>query len=73
MPKSVDHRKILGDNIRACRKRAKLTLERLAEKTDMDWTYLSQVERGRENISVDKLALIASALNVTLSDLVQGA
>jgi transcriptional regulator with XRE-family HTH domain len=72
MPRSDAHRIVLGRNIRTCRKSAKLTLEKLAEKADMDWTYISQVERGRENISVDKLAVIAKALNVQISDLFRG-
>lgn len=48
-----------------------MTLEKLAEKADLSWPYLSEVERGRENISLDKLAQLAKALNVRLSKLVE--
>lgn len=72
MPHGVKHREILGKNIRACRTDAKLTLEQLAEKADMSWPYLSEIERGRENISLDKLARLAQALNVRLATLVEG-
>jgi transcriptional regulator with XRE-family HTH domain len=48
-------------------------LEKLAEKADMGWPYLSEIERGRENISLDKLARLAQALNVRLSKLVENA
>ncbi len=73
MPQSLEHRKIVGKNIRAARKGVGLTLEKLAEKADMDWTYISQVERGQENISIDKLARIAKALDTKVADLVSGA
>ena len=46
-------------------------MEKLAELADMSWPYLSEVERGRENISLDKLAGLARALNVKLSKLVE--
>ncbi|MGZ5528416.1 MAG: helix-turn-helix domain-containing protein [Limisphaerales bacterium] len=73
MAQSPDHRSIVGKNIRFFRNKAELTLEKLAEKAEMDWTYISQIERGKENISLDKLALIAKALGVKISDLVNGA
>lgn len=63
------HREIVGSNIRTCRTNAGLTLEQLAEKADLSWPYLSEIERGRENISLDKLARLAQALNVKLSKL----
>jgi transcriptional regulator with XRE-family HTH domain len=63
----------VGSNIRACRSNAGLTLEQLAEKADLSWPYLSEIERGRENISLDKLAGLAKALNVTLAKLVENA
>ncbi|MCO5051950.1 MAG: helix-turn-helix domain-containing protein [Verrucomicrobiae bacterium] len=63
------HREIVGSNIRTCRTNAGLTLEQLAEKADLSWPYLSEIERGRENISLDRLAKLAQALNVKLSRL----
>jgi transcriptional regulator with XRE-family HTH domain len=73
MAQAGKHREIVGRNIRAFRSDAGMTLEKLAEKADMSWTYLSEVERGRENISLDKLARLAKALGVTLSKLVENA
>ena len=67
------HREIVGSNIRTCRTNAGMTLEELAERADMSWPYLSEVERGRENISLDKLAHLARALDVRLSKLVENA
>jgi transcriptional regulator with XRE-family HTH domain len=68
-----NHREIVGRNIRTYRTNAGLTLEKLAEQADLSWPYLSEIERGRENISLDKLAHLAKALNVTLSKLVENA
>jgi ribosome-binding protein aMBF1 (putative translation factor) len=73
MSQSNNHREIVGSNIRTCRTDAGLTLEKLAEKADLSWPYLSEIERGRENISLDKLASLAKALNVTLAKLVENA
>ena len=73
MAHAVKHRKIVGGNIRTFRTDAGLTLEKLAEKADLSWPYLSEIERGRENISLDKLARLAQALNVKLSKLVENA
>ncbi|HEX5221049.1 MAG TPA: helix-turn-helix transcriptional regulator [Verrucomicrobiae bacterium] len=47
-----------------------MTQEKLAEKAELAPTYISDVERGRENISVDALQRIATSLGVELRDLV---
>ena len=73
MAHASKHREIVGKNIRTCRTNAGMTLEELAEKAEMSWPYISEVERGRENISLDKLARLAQALNVRLSKLVENA
>ena len=46
-----------------------MTQEILAEKAELTATYLSDVERGRHNISVDALQRIADGLNIDLADL----
>jgi DNA-binding XRE family transcriptional regulator len=66
------HRRILGENIRARRNRAEWSQEKLAEKAELDPTYISDVERGEENISVDALVRIANALKVPLRELLRG-
>ena len=73
MAHAVKHREIVGSNIRTLRTDAGLTLEKLAEKADLSWPYLSKIERGRENILLNKLARLAQALNVKLSRLVENA
>lgn len=64
------HRRVVGENIRSRRKQLRLSQEQLAEKADLNPKYMSEVERGRVNISLDALARIAKALRVGLRDLV---
>jgi transcriptional regulator with XRE-family HTH domain len=54
----------LGKIIRKYRATAGFSQEELAEGSDLHWTYISQVERGRRNLSVDALRRIGIALRV---------
>jgi transcriptional regulator with XRE-family HTH domain len=60
---------MLGKRIRFYRKLNSFTQEKLAEKSELAPSYLSDVERGRENISLDTIQRIAKALGVRLRDL----
>jgi len=62
----------LGEAIRSRRKLAGLSQEKLAEKASLSSVFISHVERGVENISVDALARIAKALNARIADLFSG-
>jgi transcriptional regulator with XRE-family HTH domain len=66
------HRRVLGDKLRTCRKRANLTQERLAEKTGLSAVFISLVENGWRTISVDSLLRISRVLKVELEELVHG-
>ena len=66
------YRKVLGENIRTHRRKAGWSQEKLAEKSDLHHNYIGDIERGEENVSVDALVRIATALKVELSDLVKG-
>jgi len=63
---------VLGQKIRLYRKLSGFTQEKLAEKSELAPSYVSDLERGRETISVDALARIAKALKVGIEDLFQG-
>lgn len=60
----MDLSKRVGMNIRAIRKAQKLTIDELAEKCDFQAPYLSDVERGGRNITLQTLSKILDALNV---------
>jgi len=66
------HRRILGENIRIHRKLAGMSQEKLAERAELNTTYVSDVERGKENISLDALVRIATALKTPLAGLIRG-
>lgn len=66
------YRKTLGDNMRMHRRSLKWSQEKLAEKADLHPVYVGKVERGEENVSLDALARIASALKVQVNDLTRG-
>jgi len=67
------YRKVLGENIRTYRRNMNWSQEKLAEKSDLHHNYIGDIERGEENVSVGALMRIATALKVSLSDLVRGA
>ncbi|MBE0545856.1 MAG: helix-turn-helix transcriptional regulator [Verrucomicrobia bacterium] len=64
------HRRLLGEAIRAERKKVGVSQEKLAEKAGLSTVFISRVERGKESPSVDSLVKIARALGVHVRDLV---
>ena len=66
------HRRVLGGTIRARRKQAGFSQEKLAEKADLNPKYLSEVEGGQVNISLDAVARLAKALGTRVHDLTEG-
>jgi transcriptional regulator with XRE-family HTH domain len=66
------HRRLLGEAVRAKRKEARFSQEKLAEKADLSTVFISRIERGRESPTVDNLLKLAKALGVRVRDLVDG-
>lgn len=59
----------LGDRIRKLRKKNGWTQVGFAERVGIDRSFLADVERGKRNVSILNLDLIAKGLEVTLSQL----
>lgn len=58
----------LGNAIRLCRSRKKLTLAELADRTDLSESYLSLLERGeRKDPKLSSVEAIARGLEVPVS------
>lgn len=64
--------KQLGMRIRYLRGRKKWSQEDLALESDINKNYISDLERGTRNPSLEILERIAVALNITLEELFKG-
>jgi transcriptional regulator with XRE-family HTH domain len=60
----MDLRQRLAANIRARRKELDLSQEELAFEAGLHRTYISGIERGIRNVSIDNIGVIAKALKV---------
>lgn len=65
----MDLKRALGQRIKALRKRAGLTQEALAERAGLNPKYISGIERGNENPTLDTLIRLAKELRVPLVEL----
>lgn len=57
---------ILADNLRAFRKRKRLSQEKLAELCGYHRTYIGSIERCERNVSLSTLSALADALGTTV-------
>jgi XRE family aerobic/anaerobic benzoate catabolism transcriptional regulator len=60
----------LGERVREARRRRGLTLKELAEESGLSLRFLSDLERGKGNISVVRLLSVARALQATMQELI---
>ncbi len=61
----------IGLAIRQVREDRNLSQERLAELAGLHRTYVSSVEQGHRNISIENIYKIANALGVSITELIQ--
>lgn len=57
-------RRIFAANVREIRTSMCISQEDLAEKCGLHRTYISDIERGRRNVSIDNIEKIAIGLQV---------
>ena len=72
MPTSDAVLRALGKNVRSFREQYNLTQEKLAERSGLDPTYISGIERGLRNPGIKNVARIAKALGIKTTILVEG-
>ena len=72
MPKREQILAAFGQRLRKMREAKGLTQGILAEKADMDRTYISDIERGLRNPGIKNVARLAKALSVTSAMLMEG-
>jgi len=61
--------KVLGQRIRNYRTAKGLSQEKLAELSGCHPTYIGQIERGEKNATIESIAKISAALDISLSKL----
>jgi len=62
---SVTPRELFAANLRALRRAKEISQEELADAADLSRAYVSSVERGERNISIDNIGKLAAALHTT--------
>lgn len=67
----MDLLKNIGIEIVRLRNQKKVSQERLALNANVDRRYMSDIENGRRNISVEMLSKIAKALDTTGSEILK--
>ena len=64
MEKNKDLQKRFGAKLAYIRKAKKLSQMKLAEKVDMNFNYIGQIERGEANVTIKTIKILADALDV---------
>ena len=69
-PRASSNTRILfAKNLKIFRQLKKISQEDLADIAELHRTYVSSVERGERNISIDNMEKLARALDVDIRDL----
>ncbi len=69
MTRKKDIRVLFGQRVRQLRRAKGLSQESFAAECGLDRTYISGIERGKRNVSLQNIELLADALGVSISDL----
>lgn len=67
----LSNRIILANNVKRLRSKLKIKREELSLALGFDNSYISKLEKGKINITIDKLSIIADYFNVDLVDLLK--
>lgn len=66
-----DIQKQVGANIRALRRKRKLSQDIFAERSGLHRAHVGEIERGESNVTIQTLKIIADTLGVKIVDLVR--
>jgi transcriptional regulator with XRE-family HTH domain len=61
----------LGNAIRQVREDRQFSQEQISFQSGLDRSYISSVENGKRNVSIENLQRISGALGVSLTELIQ--
>jgi transcriptional regulator with XRE-family HTH domain len=62
-------RQTFGRNMRSRRKELAMSQEELGDRAGLEQSYISNVEAGTRNVSIDNIARIARGLNLGIGQL----
>ncbi len=72
MKRKADIRERFGERVRELRKARGFSQEGFAAECGIDRTYIGGIERGERNPALLKIEAIATALSVSVSELMNG-
>ncbi|WP_196990038.1 helix-turn-helix domain-containing protein [Panacibacter microcysteis] len=58
----------VGQRVRELRKQRELSQEGLAYKAEVDRTYVTDIENGRRNVSLEIMERLINALDVSITE-----
>jgi transcriptional regulator with XRE-family HTH domain len=61
----------VGETIRAERKKARWSQEKLAEKADLNRNYIGEIERAEKKITLETLDKVAKVFKLHICDLLR--
>lgn len=64
----MDINELVGKRITQLRNQKKLSQQKFANEADIERSYLTHVEKGRKNISLNTLKKITAALDVSFKE-----
>ncbi|MDR3458132.1 MAG: response regulator [Verrucomicrobiae bacterium] len=67
--RKIDVKKSFGETVKKLRNHLGISQEDLAERADLHRTYISDVERGSRNLSLENIERLAHALEVSVAAL----
>ena len=65
---NMDIKVAIGERIASLRKAKKLSQQKFSYEADIERSYLTHIEKGRKNISIETLTKITNALEISLKD-----
>jgi transcriptional regulator with XRE-family HTH domain len=68
----MDVQRLVGENARRLRLAACLTQEDVADRMGVDRSFVSGLERGTRNLTLQSMWSLSQALGITLTKLVEG-
>ena len=69
----MNYQTLIGNAIIHLRHIKSISQERMAFESNIDRRYLSDIENGKRNVSLDVLVRISSYFNIPLSDFIKEA